>query len=297
MTGNISTNRRTAVKPNKADEAPLVIEMTDSAQNNGFITTTISSHETGPSISPPNKKEINFTNNGGDGALTITRKVAAVVRFPTPVPLTVSYPKNWNTQDFGLMSQFLSQAYGLLSDGVDSGEMGVLYKSAKDKAMLAVQRKIQNLSGAGAQGSKDGAGRGGFLNVNQTELLFQGIDFREINMSHTFAPNSEKELRDALKIVNTFKKYSAPKKGGAFRLIYPKLFELEFGMNNGGKASQIFKTKPVACTNVTVDYTPDQLWNVFNNGHPVMFKVDFAFKEIELLTEEDFDIDDPFNSH
>lgn len=289
MTGNISSNRQTAVKPNKADEAPLVVEMTDSNQNNGFITTTISSHETGPSVSPPNKRETNVNNSGGDGGLTMTRKIAAVVRFPTPVPLTVSYPKNWNTQDFGLMSQFLSQAYGLLSDGVDTGEMGTLYESAKDKAMLAVKRKIQNLSGEGA--------RAGFLNMNQTELLFQGIDFREINMSHTFAPNSEKELRDALKIVNTFKKYSAPKKGGAFRLIYPKLFELEFGMNNGGKASQIFKTKPVACTNVTVDYTPDQLWNVFRNGHPVMFKVDFAFKEIELLTEEDFDVDDPFNSH
>ena len=80
-------------------------------------------------------------------------------------------------------------------------------------------------------------------------------------------------------------------------MIYPKLFELNFGVARSGTIENIFKTKLCACTNIQVDYTPDQLWNVFKSGHPVKFNMDLSFKEVELLTEDDFDIGNPYNSH
>jgi len=286
-----STNIAPPAKSFKLTE-PTVIDTTAQSKDEGTITTTIMSHSAGPSASPP-RKDTARINNFGDGTLTMTREIAAIMRFPTPVPLSVSYPKNWANQEFGLMSQFLADSYGLISNvtglgsAIDAGKG--IGASIKNRSQEAIKRKVLNLSGQAAQG--------GFLHLNQTELLFQGVDFRELQISHTFAPNSEKELIDSLKIVNIFKKFSAPKKAGAFKLHYPKLFELEFGLNNGGAAGNIFKVKPCACTNVTVDYTPEALWNVFKNGHPVLFKMDLTFKEVELLTDEDFDIGNPFNSH
>ena len=220
----------------------------------------------------------------------MSREIAAIVRFPTPVPLTISYPKNWGTQDLGLMKQFLNEAYSLYTDddNMSLSDLKKLGGSAVDTGSAAILRKVQNMSGAAASA--------GFLNVNQTELLFQGIDFRELNISHQFAPKSEQELAANLRIINVFKKFSSPKISN-LRMTYPKLFELDFGVSKNGKIENIFKTKLCACTNIQVDYTPDQLWNVFKGGHPVKFNMDLSFKEVELLTQDDFDIDNPYQSH
>lgn len=286
----MAESRSTTSAPKKNHKMPSGVETVDTVQegqNTGVVTAGVFSHTTQPSSQKVNKQTT--SNNLGDTVMS--REIAAIVRFPTPVPLTVSYPKNWGTQDLGLMKQFLNEAYSLyVDDDQFSGSDGkALYNSAKSKGEAAILRKIQNLSGASHSG--------GFLNFNQTELLFQGIDFRELNISHTFAPNNEAELMDNLKIINIFKKFSAPKIGGPYKLIYPKLFELEFGVTRDGTIENIFKTKPCACVNIQVDYTPEQLWNVFKNGHPVKFQMDLSFKEIELLTEDDFDEENPFNSH
>ncbi len=270
---------------------PNGVDITDSLnenENTGFMMASVFSH-TNSAITSTVVNRGETISNIGDTAMS--REIAAIVRFPTPVPLTVSYPKNWGTQDLGLMKQFLNEAYSLYvdDDKFNSSDAGKLYKSAIQTGEDAILRKVQNLSGASASG--------GFLNVNQTELLFQGIDFRELNISHSFAPTTEKELMENLKIVNIFKKYSAPKIAPGLKMIYPKLFELDFGIARAGNIENIFKTKLCACTNIQVDYTPDQLWNVFKNGHPVKFNMDLSFKEVELLTEDDFDPDSPFTSH
>ena len=263
---------------------PEVVDIT-ATDAQAHVTTTISTHRTGPRAEPPTNSQTQVNNLGG---ISQTRQIAAVLKFPTPVPLSINYPKNWGTQDFSLMTQFLAESYGIVMDGQGSfgSDAAAVFRSAKSKAGEAIRRKIQNMTGQ--------THSGGFLNMNQTELLFQGVDFREINLSHTFAPRSEQELIDSLKLITLYKKYSAPKKSGAYRLSYPALFELDFSLVDGGS---IFKTKPVACTNVSVNYTPNELWNTFNQGHPTMFTVDLSFKEVELLMQDDFDENDPFNSH
>lgn len=287
----MTSQTRNNTTPNATFTFSNSIPVADSTQQSGdggIITGTVFSHTNQPSAQKTNRK-VGVNNVGGN--INITREIAAVVRFPTPVPLSVSYPKNWGTQDFGLMQQFLSETISLWGDDDTSSLQATkgTIDSAKSNATQAIKRKVANLSGKDA-----GAG---FLNINQTELLFQGIDFREINLSHTFSPTSEAELTANLQIINIFKKFSAPKLAGPYRLIYPKLFELDFGVSKNGNVKNIFKTKPCALTNITVDYTPDQIWNVFHNGHPVRFKMDLSFKEVELLLEDDFDENDPFNSH
>ncbi len=277
-----SNNPQASPKSEAVTTSPEVAD-TSTASSPAHVTTTVSTHKSGPSAAPPGQNRANVNNFGG---MQQTREIAAIVRFPTPVPLTVSYPKTWGTQDFSLMTQFLAESYGIISDGYQSGDATAIFNSAKSKAALAIKRKIQNMTGA--------THSAGFLNVNQTELLFQGIDFREINLSHTFAPNSEQELTEALKLIAIYKKYSAPKKAGEYRLQYPALFELDFSLKDGG---HIFKTKPVALTNITVNYTPQELWNTFKNGHPTMFTMECSFKEVELLTQDDFDENAPYDNH
>ena len=279
------------------EDGPRIIS-TDDAETSGetksaVATIGIYSHTNAPSFerANPNDTAINVRNQG---TTNMTRHVEALLRFPVPVPLQVSYPKSWGEGDFGLMKQFLNESYALFnnSSGVlgTLGAVGDIASNGAKTGVAAILRKLQNVGGIDAQN--------GFLNTTQTELLFQGIDFREINVSHTFAPESEEELRKNLEMLTIIKKYSSPKFSGNYQMIYPKLFDLDFGVTNGvGTIENIFRTKPCACTNIQVDYTPDQLWNIFKNGHPVKFTMELSFKEVELLTEDDFDVDNPYNSH
>lgn len=296
-TNNIRKFLKGAFKLGRNGSSPLIIA-TDDAEASGdtkkaVATIGIYSHVNSPSFErvTGDDSRVNVRNQG---QVNMTRHIEAILRFPVPVPLSVSYPKTWGNQDFGLLQQFLNESYTLFNNasGV-GGHLSALGQAGKAFGVTgeaAIKRKIQNVTGESAAS--------GFLNANQTELLFQGTDFREISVSHTFSPSSERELEKNLQMINIIKKYSAPKLVEPYKLIYPKLFDLDFGVTNGeGTIENIFKTKPCACTNIAVDYTPDQLWNVFKNGHPVKFTMDLTFKEVELLTEDDFDETNPYNSH
>ena len=218
-------------------------------------------------------------SNGGD--VKVTRKIAGKAAFDSPAPLRVNYPKNWGASEFNLMKQFLNNSANTI--GSDDGffsKGGDIMGDAVDKSTESVKRAISNMSGEGAQA--------GFLNVNQTELLFQGIDFREIQISHVFAPDNEWQLNAAINMIHFFKLNSAPEWDGFGKMTYPMLFDIEFATLTGGKNTSLFKLKPLALTNIEIDYTPDSIWSTFHSGHPVKFTMSLNFKEIELLTRDDF---------
>ena len=118
----------------------------------------------------------------------------------------------------------------------------------------------------------------------QEQVLFQGINFRQFEMSFTFSPKSAKEAEQVQKIIKLFRSYAAPTivTGSAgFFYTPPGVFNLSF-RKDGRINPNINKITDCVLETVTVNYAPSG-WSAFNDGQPVQTTMDLGFKETVLV--------------
>jgi hypothetical protein len=115
-------------------------------------------------------------------------------------------------------------------------------------------------------------------------MLFQGLEFRQFNMTFTFTPYSQDEAEAVRSIIQTFRKWSAPKIsesfGGMF-LVPPALFNIEFRYK-GAINQNIPRLKRCVVEFVDVNYAPNG-WSAHGDGAPVQTQMTIQFQEIELI--------------
>jgi len=137
---------------------------------------------------------------------------------------------------------------------------------------------------AGHVGDKKQKAQGAIINPNM-EIFFKGTVFREYGFSFTFAPRSKDEATTAAAIIQTFKKYSLPAQSNDGFMEYPSYWEI----SAISKGKELHKFKAAAIINVTLDASPNQVWSTFESGDPVAVRLDLSFKELDLITQRDFD--------
>jgi hypothetical protein len=118
----------------------------------------------------------------------------------------------------------------------------------------------------------------------QSQVLFQGIDFRTFEMSFTFSPKSAREAQQVQKIIKLFRSYAAPTVvTGAAGFFYtpPGVFNLSF-RKDGAINPNINKITDCVLENVTVNYAPNG-WSSYKDGQPVQTTMDLTFKETVLV--------------
>ena len=118
----------------------------------------------------------------------------------------------------------------------------------------------------------------------QSQVLFQGIDFRTFEMSFTFSPKSAREAQQVQKIIKLFRSYAAPTiVTGAAGFFYtpPGVFNLSF-RKDGAINPNINKLTDCVLTNVNVNYAPNG-WSSYKDGQPVQTTMDLSFKETVLV--------------
>jgi hypothetical protein len=118
----------------------------------------------------------------------------------------------------------------------------------------------------------------------QSQVLFQGIDFRTFEMSFTFSPKSAREAQQVQKIIKLFRSYAAPTiVTGAAGFFYtpPGVFNLSF-RKDGAVNPNINKITDCVLENVTVNYAPNG-WSSYKDGQPVQTTMDLTFKETVLV--------------
>jgi hypothetical protein len=119
------------------------------------------------------------------------------------------------------------------------------------------------------------------------QLLFDGINFREYQMAFTFTPYSKQEADTVAKIIEMFKKHSAPRLnngGGGMFFVPPSIFEPKFYFE-GRENRKINRIAKSVITSVDVNYAPNG-FSTYADGAPVQTQLTIQFKEIELITRE-----------
>jgi hypothetical protein len=138
---------------------------------------------------------------------------------------------------------------------------------------------------------KLGLNKMGYVFNPQKQMLFQGIEFRQFNMSFTFTPYSSKESQDVKEIIKLFRKWSAPQKtqaaGGMF-FNPPAVFQVDFKFNNSQNLN-IPKLKDCVITSVEVNYAPNGMWSAHSDGAPVQTTVTLALQEMDLVDRSDIE--------
>jgi hypothetical protein len=118
----------------------------------------------------------------------------------------------------------------------------------------------------------------------QSQVLFQGIDFRTFAMSFTFSPKSAREAQQVQKIIKLFRTYAAPTiVTGAAGFFYtpPGVFNLSF-RKDGKINPNINKLTDCVLLSVDVNYAPNG-WSSYKDGQPVQTTMDLSFKETVLV--------------
>jgi hypothetical protein len=178
-----------------------------------------------------------------------------------------------------------NRAYQLGKDFADSIKTGI-----KDPANLAygINKLVGSLdtplfgSVSGAFSKATGSTANPFLAV-----LFQGVNLRSHSFTYKFSPNSESEHNVLKKIVHEFKIRMHPERAGTggILLLYPDVVDIYFGVKD--KEPYFFKT--CFLTSMTLNYAPSGTPAFFSmTKDPVEVEMQLSFKEIEIVTREDF---------
>lgn len=130
------------------------------------------------------------------------------------------------------------------------------------------------------------------------ELLFKSVTLRSFPFSFDFAPRDADEALQVKKIIRTIKQQMAPKNqgkngspgggpGGVF-IKSPSVFLLEF--KTGNKTHPFLNSfKPMALTNMTVNYTASGAYATYEDATPVHLQMTLQFQELNPIYNEDYD--------
>ena len=131
---------------------------------------------------------------------------------------------------------------------------------------------------------------GQVINPN-LELLFNGPSMRSFSFNFTLTPRDREEARTCRKIIRAMKRNMSPQRSDQnLFLKTPRIFQLQYIYGEGNQEHPFMnKFKPCACTNFTVNYTPDGSYMTYA-GEPSMtsYTIGMSFGEIEPIYADDY---------
>ena len=136
--------------------------------------------------------------------------------------------------------------------------------------------------------------KGEILNQN-VELLFNGAKIRSFKFSFKMTPRNNKEAEQIKLIINAFKRHMVPKLTGQTEqtsvnnlfLKSPSIFELTY---KSGSIKNPFLNSFKQCflTDMSVNYTGEGTYAVYNDSTPVSMVLELGFKELEPIYNQDY---------
>jgi hypothetical protein len=223
-----------------------------------------------------------------------TRRLAKAIALYIPNDLSINYNANWSTIEIPIIS-------GAAELG-DSGIRGL--KTYAGRAMPGEEISGEGVAagaveagGAAALGLGGLLGEGGGLSVltgftpnPKKEQQFQGVDFREFQLQYIFAPRDENEAETVNKIIKAFKFHMHPEflSRSKFIYVYPSEFDIEYHFK-GSQNQFVHKHATSVLTGMSLNYTPNGVYNVYDSGISTQIVMTLQFKELMVVTKEGID--------
>ncbi len=119
-----------------------------------------------------------------------------------------------------------------------------------------------------------------------SEMIFNGIDYREFGFTFKFTPRSKRESDTVNKIVNQFKMAMLPERYGAGSIAAYKVpFEFVIRFMKGTKINPFLEQIGLcACTAVETDL--GDKFSTHSHGDPVTTNLTVTFRELELIEKQ-----------
>ncbi len=240
-----------------------------------------------------------FSKREGDGKRF--KNPQETIQLPMQPQLSESTAVNWGGETLNAIQRAganiaagaiasagegkIGEALSGMVSGVDA-EFSRLIGDGGSKAQI-----IAYFAGQAVGANIIGRTTGQVINPN-LELLFTGPNLRSFNFNFTLTPRDPEEARTVRKIIRAMKRNMTPRISDKdLFLKSPRIFELEyiFG-DNTEQHPYMNKFKPCACTNFTVNYTPDGSYMTYR-GEPSMtsYQLSMSFGEIEPIYSHEYE--------
>ena len=221
--------------------------------------------------------------------------------FYMPNNLGTSYGQNWGALPLTPTARMAINATKMAintgsSEQVSSYVQKALQGAETTFAASVLAGGLNSLPGVSGFDTNNLLGLTQGVGVNTTiELFWSGHGGqRSANFRILMSPRHEKETEIVRDIVRAFKISMHPSKspgggaqsvGGRF-VQYPMAFQLKF-MSGSTEHEFINKFKPMVLENMSVEYTPDNVYATYANTSPVATVLTLTFKELKLLYADD----------
>jgi len=127
---------------------------------------------------------------------------------------------------------------------------------------------------------------GQILNPNM-ELLFNGVTLRTFRFSFKMTPRDSKESEQVRLIIRSLKRNMAAKGSSGTFLSSPNVFDLVYRQGNNNHKF-LHKFKPAALTDMSINYTGENVYATYHDGTPISMVMDLTFKELVPIYENDY---------
>ena len=131
------------------------------------------------------------------------------------------------------------------------------------------------------------------LNPNM-ELLFNNVTLRTFRFSFKFAPRDPNEATAVKSIIRTFKINMAAQKTGDADIFLqtPNIFKLTYRKGNQNHPF-LHRFKDCALSDMSVQYTGDNVYATYSDGTPISMIMNLTFKEMVPIYSSDYDTTEP----
>ena len=227
---------------------------------------------------PSNIEDTNSVSYDGD---SLNSLAAAGVNYVGDVVGT-----NYSAAGGGI-GQFIQDIGSkALTAGYDAvGKIGS--ENLRGLALKAITAEAVNVFGANVSLNQILARSSGkILNPNM-ELLFNNVTLRTFRFSFKMVARDEKESVQIKAIIRTLKKNMAAKNVTNLFLDTPNIFELQYKKGNLPHPF-LHKFKQCALSDISVNYTGDNVYATYNDGTPISIILNLTFKELAPIYNDDY---------
>ena len=210
------------------------------------------------------------------------KRLSNAIALHIPNSLQTRYSMGWDAEDTAAF-----QMAAVLSTETAKAIATLGTKSNVGGAVGAIATNIA-LS-KGPQGAALSSASGLAANPKK-EQVFKNVDFRTFSFEYSFFPRNSDESNKIKEIIKMFKLHMHPeyKDSNGFLFIYPSEFDITYYIN-GVENMNLNRHTSCVLTDMNVNYTPNSMFNAFENGMPTQINISLTFKELSILTKKDIE--------
>ena len=246
----------------------------------------------------------NYTPEGDDDnsiyeVFDPAKNLPSTIIVTMPQDVGTELGAQWGGKSFGALSKALAAAGGQLSSGQfgdAASSIGNVIKDSmnsdalKSFATSLSKAALNSIPGVGGNLSVNDIAQGAsstILNPN-VELMYEGPTLRTLNLDMKLVARTPTESKTIREIAKSFRKAAAPANKNNRFINVPAYVRMKY-MTGAVQNENLPKHRLFAITGVSVSYTPDGQYIVFEDGSIPAVNIRLQLQETKIIFFEDIE--------